>query len=90
MAARLHLQTSKKDKGAAKENNPPTESRRRISKRTVFSQKQLRKLTRVFKISKYISVKQRHSLAQQLGVSGTVVSNWFHNQRMKLTRLLSK
>ncbi|KAG8334504.1 hypothetical protein J6590_088736 [Homalodisca vitripennis] len=89
-AAKLNLKTSKKDKRVAKENYPPTDSRRRINKRTVFSQKQLRKLTRVFKTSKYISGKQRHSLAQQLGVSGTVVNNWFHNQRAKLTRLLSK
>ncbi|KAG8260749.1 positive regulation of amacrine cell differentiation [Homalodisca vitripennis] len=89
MDARLSLQPSKKNEENCKENYPPTASgkgKSRYKGRTIFSQKQLRELTGVFMISKYISGKQRQSLAQQLGVSGSVVSNWFHNQRSKLTR----
>ncbi|KAG8260711.1 Homeobox protein BarH-like 1 [Homalodisca vitripennis] len=90
MAARLRLHPSKKNEENGKENYPPKANEKVKSgfkRRTIFNQKQLRELTRVFSTSKYISGKQRLRLAQQLGVSGTVVTTWFHNQRMKLKKL---
>ncbi|KAG8260712.1 hypothetical protein J6590_090716 [Homalodisca vitripennis] len=80
MAARLRLHPSKKNEENDKENCPPKANenvKSGFKRRTIFNQKQLRELTRVFSTSKYISGKQRLRLAQQLGSAGADVARGF-------------
>ncbi|KAL3101397.1 hypothetical protein niasHT_021515 [Heterodera trifolii] len=54
--------------------------------RTIFTDKQLQELETMFGSQKYLSVQDRVSLAQRMGLTDTQVKTWYQNRRTKWKR----
>ncbi len=72
--------------------SPPHSSNtsRRRKARTIFTEEQIDHLEKSFEEKKYLSIPERISLAQVLGLTENQVKTWFQNRRTKWKKQLAE